>query len=361
MGNSNRILQMLLAFLCLISPACGARRDRAEPTVQPTLEPTVQPTTKPVGLQEEPTLQECRQWLASSQELAVPIACPTWSFFRDELFEHEGGVFPIGDDRYYLVLFPDDWETVTDRKVIVSLHGTGGCAEWMLNRWYQTSWPAHSWAVVALQYYDPTSDQYDGDEVIYRNLRAILDDLHAHCPVGGSDVFYHGFSRGSAQSFPVAIRDRAGRQAFAAFIADSGCAGLDYPTLQDAPQDALAGARFWMWCGQNDVSTVDADRMTCEAMEEDMRPYVEAHGGRVDALIQEAGVAHGMFSGCPQEGSKDCSTRTAENLGPSLPLLFDYIEAFPELPPAAQRDVGRAVETAEGDDAYGRSYSHQNN
>jgi len=304
-----------------------------EPTITPTVleEPTVKPTAAPTVAspdQGEPTMEECRQWLASSQGLTVPIACPDWAFFRGELFKRGGGVFPVGNDRYYLVWFPDDWSTLTDRKIIVSLHGTGGCAEWMLNHWYQTSSADHSWVVVALQYYDKASDRYDDDQVIYQNLQATLDDLRAHCPVAGSDIFYHGFSRGSAQSFPVAIRDWAGRQIFSAFIADSGCAGLNYPTLRDQPDDALAGARFWMWCGENDVSTVDRNRMTCEVME-DMRAYIEEHGGQVDALIREEGAGHGMFSGCVDENDAHCTPRTAENLGPSLPLLFDYIESFP--------------------------------
>jgi beta-lactamase superfamily II metal-dependent hydrolase len=284
-------------------------------------------------------MEGCRQWLASSEELTVPIACPDWSFFRDELFARGGGIFPVGDNRYYLALFPDDWETVTDRKVIVSLHGTGGCAEWMLNHWYQTSWSAHSWALVALQYYDPGASQYDDDEIIYQNLEAVLDDLHTHCPIAGSDIFYHGFSRGSAQSFPVAIRDRAGRQAFAAFVADSGCSGLDYPTLRNAPHDALSGARFWMWCGENDISTVDPGRMTCDVMQEDMRPYIESHEGQVDALVREEGAGHGMFDGCVTDPDPDCNPHTADNLGPSLPLLFEYIESFPETPPTASMNV----------------------
>jgi len=330
----------LLVSLPLAATGCRGRtagRERATPvatTRPPTPEPTTPPATATPAPQEEPsqpepTMEECRQWLASSRELTVPIACADWSFFRDELLARGGGAFPVGEGRYYLVWFPPDWESVADRKVILSLHGTGGCAEWMLNHWYQTSSAAHSWVLVALQYYDPETRQYDDDEVIYRNLLAALDELQAHCPLSGSDFFYHGFSRGSAQSFPLAVRDRAGRQLFTAFIADSGCSSLEYPTLRDAPADALAGARFWMWCGENDVSTVDPNRMTCDVMEEDMRPYVEGHGGQVDALIREEGAGHGMFSGCEEEGDPDCTPRTADNLGPSLPLLFEYIESFP--------------------------------
>jgi len=235
----------------------------------------------------------------------------------------------VGEERYYLVYFPAGWETDPGQKVIVTLHGTGGCAEWMVNHWYQASSPDHAWALVALQYYDRESQQYDDDTVLYENLKTVFRDLTAHCPVGESSFFYHGFSRGSAQSFPLAIRDRAEAQIFSAFIADSGCAGLNYPTLREAPEDALAGARFWLWCGQNDVSTVDASRMTCDGMEEDMVPYVEVHGGVVDGFVREEGVAHGMFNGCPEDGSDDCHMRTSDDPGPSLPLLFEYLESFP--------------------------------
>ena len=67
----------------------------------------------------------------------------------------------------------------------------------------------------------------------------------------------------------------------------------------------------------------------CDVMQEDMRPYVEEHGGGVDALIQEEGAAHGMFSGCTAEDDADCTPRKAGSLGPSLPLVFEYIESFP--------------------------------
>ncbi len=271
-------------------------------------------------------MEECRRWLTSAQERDVPIACADWAFFRPELFKRGGGAFPLGNNRYYLVWVPENWAEIADRKVIVSLHGTGGCAEWMLNHWYQTT--DRQWVLVAMQYYDPATGQYDDDAVIYDNLRAVLAELQAHCPLSGSEVFYHGFSRGSAQSFPVAVRDRAGDRLFAAFIADSGCAGPNYPTLRDAPADALRGAHFWLWCGENDVSTVDPARTTCRVMEEDMRPYVEEHGGVVDALIQEEGGGHGMFNDC-SAGEHRCVSRTAENLGPSLPLLFEYISRTP--------------------------------
>ncbi len=329
----HRLFYPIGLLLLLVAVGCGGGRGRvarprdtgrATATSPATAVPTVS-TAAPLPTA-APTMDGCREWLASSRNLTTTIGCPTWDFFRDELFARGGGVFPVGDDRYYLVWLPEQWETVAARKVIITLHGTGGCAEWMLNQWYQAAAREHPWAIVALQYYDPDTGQYDDDAVIYENLKALWGELSAHCPMAGSDLFYHGFSRGSAQSFPVAIRDRTDARLFAAFIADSGCAGSRYPTLQNQPADALAGARFWLWCGTEDVSTVDATKMTCEVMEE-MRRYVEEHGGQVDALGAEEGGGHGMFNDCSGPGDK-CVNRKGDNLGPSLPLLFDYIETF---------------------------------
>ncbi len=271
---------------------------------------------------------ECRDWLASSQKLSVPQdECATdWEFFREELRRFGGGVFPVGNGRYYLVWIPEIWDTIVDRKVIVSVHGTGGCAEWMLNEWYQAT--EHDWALVSLQYYDRSADRYDDDEVIYENLENVVEELRHNCPVSEADFFYHGFSRGSAQGFAVAIRDRAASQLFTSFIADSGNSSVTYPTLKDAPHDAMAGARFWMWCGEHDISAVDPLRTTCEIMSEDTVPYIASHGGTVDAFTQEADGCHGMFHYNCNEKCKKCDGRDSDNLGPSLPVLFDYISGF---------------------------------
>lgn len=82
---------------------------------------------------------------------------------------------------------------------------------------------------------------------------------------------------------------------------------MDHPTLRNAPDDALAGARFWMWCGENDISTVDPNRMTCDVMEDDMQPYVENHGGQVDALVKEEG--EGVSTDC--HSRLDCPAANA--------------------------------------------------
>ncbi len=306
------------------------------------------PTTPADTPVESPTMDTCEAWLKDSSGLQVPEeACEgDWDTFRAELQALGGGVFPVGDGRYFLVYFPTGWAPETG-KMVVALHGTGGCAEWMLNWWYQATTGVRTYALAALQYYDRSTGEYDDDATIYANLQSMMAQLRGHCPLETTHVFYHGFSRGSAQSFPVAVRDRAGEKIFSAFIADSGTAGLDYDTLADAPDDALTGSRFWMWCGENNCSSVPPYSSTmCERMSEDMVPYVEGHGGTVDALVQDPLGCHGVFNDCtigeeiscpdtdcsgehdPNCNCYDCTNRKADNLGTSLETLFAYIDSF---------------------------------
>ncbi len=305
-------------------------------------------TTSTPSSMATPTMTTCWDWLDSSAGLDVPDeACEgDWDFFREELANRHGGTFPVGDGRYYLVYFPESW-TPDIGKLVVAIHGTGGCAEWMVNWWYQATNGIKDYAVVALQYYGGSGDDYDPDDVIYANIQAAMEQVRAHCPLETTHVFYHGFSRGSAQAFPIAVRDRGGDKLFSAFIADSGTSSLDYDTLASASDNALTGSRFWMWCGQHNCSSVTPYSSTmCERMEEDMVPYVEGHGGTVDALVKDPSGCHGIFNKCtigdefacpdtdcggdhdPNCNCYDCSNRKADDLGDSLEALFAYIDGF---------------------------------
>ena len=125
MNSLKKFATLFLAFVLLTvacrfaSPLPPEQKQPSEPT--PTAseatspEPTEVPTASPP--KEESTIAECRQWLASSQDLNTPIACADWDFFCEKFFEFDGGAFPIGDGRYYLAWFPKNWDNITNRKV----------------------------------------------------------------------------------------------------------------------------------------------------------------------------------------------------------------------------------------------------
>jgi len=61
-----------------------------------------------------------------------------------------GGVIPVGDNRFFIIWFPDGWAELPDRKLVVTLHGSGGCAEKVFH-WWTTLSAQRQYAIAALQ------------------------------------------------------------------------------------------------------------------------------------------------------------------------------------------------------------------
>jgi len=237
------------------------------------------------------------------------------------LVEESGGaIVPVDRNRFFLAWFPPGWERRPDRRLVVSLHGKGGCAERMFAFWHRNT-PLHDFAFLALQYAETGTDnrlRFDSSQEVYSLLAKSLDLVAARYPLDGVPVVLHGFSKGSAMVFELAAMDRApdGRGLFRAFIADSGTVFPDHqgrlsPLLQALEPTGYAGARFWLYCG-----TRDHNGQTCRGMNR-MDRYVRSHGGRVDALYQYQGGGHGIFiTGGPRRHSD------------ALEAMFSYIRTI---------------------------------
>lgn len=219
-----------------------------------------------------------------------------------------------------MLRFPENWETLPDRRLIVTLHGNGGCAEKLFQFWNKPG-TQRNYAIAALQYAEEDASGnflFDDSVLIYKNLRIMLDMLREHCTLENVPIVLHGFSRGSARTFELAVLDRAddGMKAFSAFISDSGTvfpenAGQLSALLQQAAPDAYRGAHFWLYCGGRDHGG-----QTCRGMEK-IQHFVLAHGGVVNEFYQHPTGGHGIFITATQQGP-----------GQALTALFDYIEAL---------------------------------
>lgn len=325
------IIYPLLA-LVLVTSACSpftpptpSPRERAPaPTEERQPAPTAPPTAAaPAESGTAPTMASCRAWLREQHSLDYPDhGCQEHADVLNSVAGTGGGVIPLQDSKFFITWFPDDWERLTDKTLIVTLHGSGGCAE-RVYQWWSRPAAERNYALVALQYAhaDATAEEgyaFDDAEQIYDNLRTVFADLQAHCPLDDTTVVYHGFSRGSARSFEIALLDRAadGMGVFAAFISDSGTGfaetGSEVPTyLQTAAADAYSGARFWLYCGGE-----DHDGQTCEDMKR-MGPLLEEHGATVTTYRYAPG-GHGIFA-TVQPGSPP---------SPALTALYEYIDAL---------------------------------
>ncbi len=312
-------------------PVPTAPAPTAETQPAPTAAP--QPTALPEARSAAPTMATCRAWIQENHSLDYSNhGCQEHADILRSVERMGGGVIPVGENRFFIVWFPEGWERSSDPEVVFTIHGNGGCAENNFKWWSEVA-EAHDYAVVALQYAEedvadtnPREDfVFDRADAVYPNLVAAYDELRAHCPLGDAPIVLHGFSRGSAMNYNLALMDRGakGRRLFSAFIADSGGTGPagtgDTPPgyLKDAPPNAYQGARFWLYCGMK-----DEDGVRCDDMEK-ARQLIQAHGGIVDELYVNPTGAHGIFI----RGRTETTT-------PAIEAMLAYIDAIEYSEPA---------------------------
>ena len=238
---------------------------------------------------------------------------------RDLLEQAGGTIESLPNGFFSLQWFPADWKSRKEKRIIVTLHGSGGHAERMFHLWYRNR-QAHDCAIIAPQYARGGEGQgsmrFEDSPAIYDQLRIIVQRLRQENKADDHTVLVlHGFSRGAARVFELAALDRApdGMRAFSAFIADSGTTmaenhGQLSPMLRRLSSTAYDGARFWLYC-----ATGDHGGRTCQGMRR-MQAFITSHGGQVDDLCVFESDRHGLLiTGGPRKRST------------ALDRLFSYI------------------------------------
>jgi hypothetical protein len=219
---------------------------------------------------------------------------------RQALFDAGGGVRALGG-KYYAAYFPASYATSARRFLMVDLHGTGGAPETEWTQW-ASSLNARGWGYLGLKYVDDSGTVYDDEVTIYSRIKSMIDEVRAACDLGSASTFLVGFSRGSAQGFPVSYLDLKDRRFFKAVGNNSGAwdlGGSPTSTLQAiaARQDrtAFSGARFWMYCGERDFSRGWA---MCDEMQQ-ARDWIQLYGGSVATLFRDPTGLHGGLTKNP--------------------------------------------------------------
>ena len=144
-------LTSLLLLILACRPGANARPSvQVKPTVPPdtqvtvsfTLSPTAtlaqptssqstalpQPIVTPKTAMSPTTLDTCKTWLQAAHTLDYPNhGCAEHTDVLNAIESQGGSVVPLGD-KFFIARFPDGWDQLSDRKLIITLHGSGGCA-----------------------------------------------------------------------------------------------------------------------------------------------------------------------------------------------------------------------------------------
>jgi hypothetical protein len=256
----------------------------------------------------------CAAWANLQRGAGVPPATPMVSGQRTALFNAGGGIKAVGS-KYYAAYFPSGFAASSRRRVIVTLHGTGGSPEAEWNDW-NGQVQARNWGYLGLKYLDDATGVFDDENTIYANLKAMLDDVRASCDLANASLFLVGFSRGSAESFPVGYLDLVDRRLLKAVGNNSGAwnlGGPPPPTLQAiqsrGDRTAMSALRYWMYCGELDF--VQGFPM-CDGMSQ-ARDFVQTYGATVASLYRDPAGMHGGL------------VRNSD----ALAQMFAYFESLP--------------------------------
>lgn len=242
-----------------------------------------------------PAATACAAWAAQQLGSGVPPAPGATATQRQTFYAAGGGIRAVGS-KYYGAWFPSSYDASTRKRVLVALHGTGGSpeGEWVID--WASSMQSRGWGFLGLKYLDDASGSYDDEVAIYAQIKAMVDDVKASCAFGSPQIFLVGFSRGSAQAYPLAYLDLKDRHLFTAIGNNSGAWIIGQPmtpTLQgvDARGEttAFSGSRFWMYCGERDM---EHGYPICDEMQI-ARTFVETRGASILGFYRDPTGAHG--------------------------------------------------------------------
>lgn len=190
--------------------------------------------------------------------------------------------------------FVSIWKSVDEpKKWIVSMPGRRGFATDDLAIWHPHL-KGREVGIVSLQWWlgsgDMRTDYYSPEEC-YREISAALK-VEGVTP---GSVMFHGFSRGSANSFAVVALDAGkGSKYFSLAVASSGAVALDFPPTQsimngDYGKDPLKGTRWITAAGAK-----DQPRDGIEAMQRTAK-WLKDQGATVLYSIEDMDLGHGAL------------------------------------------------------------------
>lgn len=201
-------------------------------------------------------------------------------------------ILPTSDGRSFLAV----WKTV-DRpdKWIVTMHGSHGFATDDLALW-SSQLRDRKVGMVSLQWW-LGGDAYYSPDQSYVEIDRALRKLG----VKAGQAMFHGFSRGSANSYAVVAQDASrGGHYFSLAVASSGGVGLDYPPTKAIGKDDLKGTKWITSAGGRDSHP---DRDGIEGMRK-AAAWLKEHGATVLYSIEDPDYGHGALQTNPKNAKR---------------------------------------------------------
>lgn len=196
---------------------------------------------------------------------------------------------------FYVLWLPEGVSPVNPPPMIVTIHGHDSWAFDEFYLWHQAA-KQRGYGILAIQWWLGQGEKYQ-DYLIPQEIYRVIDEVLTREQVRPGTVLFHGFSRGSANSYAVAALDRTkGKKYFALIVANAGKASSDFPPNRDIEQGRLGqmplqGTHWVTFAGGRDPNP---ERSGIYGMRE-AAGWIRKYGGVVDLAIEDESAGHGGF------------------------------------------------------------------
>lgn len=208
-------------------------------------------------------------------------------------------IVPTSDSRsFFVVWIPPGTETVTRAIATISGHGSWAFDEFYL--WHDAA-QRHGCAVIALQWWFGGGERYQ-DYYAPEDMYPLFVEQFRAMELKDHSVLFHGFSRGSANSYAMTFLDRRDSTPFFALtVANSGGYEPNFPMHRDTMTDAsrsdsiLSGTHWALFAGGRDPHP---ERSGIAGMNR-TQDWIKSQGGVIDLFIRDSQTGHGGFHRTP--------------------------------------------------------------
>ncbi len=201
---------------------------------------------------------------------------------------------------YYVLWLPKGSAPKDPPPMLVSMHGHGGYAFEDFYVWHRYL-EKRGYGLLAVQWWLGKGERTE-DYLLPHEVYRVIDDVMKKMRIKPQTALLHGFSRGSANIYPVAAMDRSlHNNYFKLFIANAGRANSGYPPVGEIENGRygdkpFAGTHWVTFAGGKDTNS---QRDGLQGMRE-TGEWLEKYGGTVDLAIEDPDGGHGGFHMSPK-------------------------------------------------------------
>lgn len=209
-------------------------------------------------------------------------------------------IIPTPDgNSFYIQWFPNG-SNASNSPLIITLHGSDGYAFHEFFNWHNKA-ELHGCGIIAIQWYRGNLAVAPNDYFNETSIYSYIDSALTAINYPSNSAFLHGFSRGSARTYAIVLKDLlGGKNYFCTTLSNAGAVDSSYPIYAQIDSGIYGntvylGKHWNLFCGGLDSNPSQSG---CIGMN-NTKLWLEDKGAIVDIFIEDDTLGHNGFHTVP--------------------------------------------------------------